>query len=185
MLTYADPATSPTPPGRTHPIVTTPATHAAAIPPRDPAGLACAPPWPAAAFVTSFGYLHGPAPYADITIDVRTHLRDPDIDPCVRELTGRDAVVRARVLAIPGARGLIDGVTTAIRALLATPGGPGRQPVRVAIGCAGGRHRSVVIADDIAARLALAGWETTTTHLDIHRPVLTRRLPALTPEGLS
>lgn len=152
-----------------------PATTLAAIPPQDPPQRRQALAWPAAVVITSFSYLHSPAPYADITVDVRTHLRDPHIDLRVRELTGRDALVRARVLATPGTRGLIDGVTTTVKALLLGPGS-GQRPVRVAIGCAGGRHRSVVLADDIAARLALAGWETATTHLDIHRPVVTRRL---------
>lgn len=173
MITYADPATTPVPPGPTHLTMTT----TGAIPPRAPAGWlrqAAAPAWPAAVIVTSFGYLHGPAPDADITVDVRTHLRDPHIDPRVRELTGHDALVRARVLATPGARGLIEGVTAATRALLHGPGS-GQHPVRVAIGCAGGRHRSVVLADDIAGRLALAGYSAAAEHLDIHHAVVTRR----------
>jgi RNase adaptor protein for sRNA GlmZ degradation len=158
-----------------------PATTLTATPPTHPVPRRRALAWPAAVVVTSFGYLHGPAPYADITLDVRTHLRDPHLDPCVRELTGRDGVVRARVLATPGARGLIEGITTATKALLLGPGSaPECHLVRVAIGCAGGRHRSVVLADHIAARLALAGWEATTTHLDIHRPVVTRQPPTHT-----
>jgi RNase adaptor protein for sRNA GlmZ degradation len=158
-------------------------TTLAAAPPAHPAPRRQALAWPAAVVITSFGYLHGPAPDADITVDVRTHLRDPHIDPCVRELTGRDEVVRARGLATPGARGLIEGITTDTKALLLGPGNaPESHLVRIAIGCAGGRHRSVVLADYIAARLALAGWEATTTHLHIHRPVVTRQPPTPTRE---
>ena len=132
------------------------------------------------ALITSFGYLHGPAPDAEITIDVRTHLRDPHSDPHLRELTGHDPLVRARVLATPGALGLIEGVTTATSALLQGATATGHPLVRVALGCAGGRHRSVVLAEAITERLALAGWAATALHLDIHQALLTHRPP--TPE---
>jgi UPF0042 nucleotide-binding protein len=131
------------------------------------------------ALITSFGYLHGPAPDAEITIDVRTHLRDPHIDPGLRELTGRDAAVRARVLGTPGARGLIEGVASATRALLQSATTTGHPLVRVAIGCAGGRHRSVALAEAITEGLVLAGWDATAMHLDIDQALVTR---PITPE---
>jgi RNase adaptor protein for sRNA GlmZ degradation len=118
------------------------------------------------ALITSFGYLHGPAPDAEITIDVRTHLRDPHSDPRVRELTGHDPLVWTQVLATPGALGLIEGLTTATQALLQGATATGCPLVRVALGCAGGRHRSVVLAEAITERLALAGWAATALHLD-------------------
>lgn len=123
--------------------------------------------------VTSFGYLHGAPPKADITVDVRQHLRDPHIDPAFRRLTGHDTAVVQRVLATPGAAGLIEGLVTAAAALL--PGACATEClVRVAVGCAGGRHRSVVIAGSVAARLALAGWSTEAEHLHIGEPVVDR-----------
>ena len=126
--------------------------------------------------VTSFGYLHGDPPRADVLVDVREHLRDPHVDPAFRELTGHDTAVMERVLATPGASALIDALVAAAAALL--PGArKTRRLVRVAIGCAGGRHRSVVIADAVAARLALAGWATWGTeaeHLHLHLPVVDR-----------
>ena len=108
--------------------------------------------------VTSFGYLHS-TPRADVLVDVREHLRDPHVDPAFRELTGHDTAVMERVLATPGAGALIDALVAAAAALLPGACKTGRL-VRVAIGCAGGRHRSVVIANAVAARLALAGWGT-------------------------
>jgi len=126
--------------------------------------------------VTSFGYLHLHAadpPPAAVLVDVREHLRDPHTDPAFRELTGHDTAVMERVLATPGASALIDALVAAAAALLPGACRTGRL-IRIAVGCAGGRHRSVVIADAIAARLALAGWGTEAVHLHIHRPVVKR-----------
>ena len=123
--------------------------------------------------VASFGYLHGDPPRADVLVDVRDHLRDPHTDPAFRELTGHDTAVMERVLATPGASALIDALAAAAAALLPGACRTGRL-IRIAVGCAGGRHRSVVIADAVAARLALAGWGTEAVHLHIHRPVVKR-----------
>ena len=119
-----------------------------------------------AVLVTSFGYLHS-TPRADVLVDVREHLRDPHVDPAFRALTGHDTAVMERVLSTPGASALIDALVAAAAALLPGARRTGRL-VRVAIGCAGGRHRSVVIADAVAARLALAGWGTEAEHLHLH-----------------
>lgn len=123
--------------------------------------------------IASFGYLHGPAPRADIVVDVREHLRDPHVDPAFRELTGHDPVVRDRVLATPGARGLIAGLARAIGGLHREGG----RTVRVAIGCAGGRHRSVVIAEAIAREItdARADWDVQVRHYHVYEPVVMGR----------
>ena len=123
--------------------------------------------------ISSFSYLHGPAPETDITVDVRRHLRDPHIDPGLRQLTGHDTAVRTHVLATAGASGLIEGVVTAAMALLAGARATGGL-VRVAVGCAGGRHRSVVLVEEIAQRLALAGWGVRIEHLHLHKAVVAR-----------
>lgn len=123
--------------------------------------------------ITSFGYLHDPAPAADITVDVRRHLRDPHVDPTFRELTGTDSAVWDRVLSTPGAVDLVAGITAAVVALMPAARIDGRL-VRVAVGCAGGRHRSVVLAESICDRLGVSGWEAEVEHRDIHRPVVNR-----------
>ncbi len=102
--------------------------------------------------VTSFGYLHDGAPKADVLVDVRDHLRDPHTDPAFRALTGHDTAVMERVLATPGAGALIDALVVAAAAALLPGACKTGRLVRVAIGCVGGRHRSVVIADAVAAR---------------------------------
>ncbi len=118
--------------------------------------------------LVSFGYGHGAPPAAHITVDVRTHFRDPQFDPAQRELTGADKVVRDAVLAMPGARTLVTGIVVVARGYLRAPAS---LPVTVAIGCAGGRHRSVVIADEVAR---LLGPAAVLEHRDIGLPVIER-----------
>jgi len=132
--------------------------------------------------VTSFGYRHltGPVPAADVTVDVREHLRDPQTDPAFRSLTGDDSAVVERVEATPGAAGLLDALTDAVLALAPGACVAGRV-VRVAIGCAGGRHRSVVLATTLADRFA--PWGAELTHLHLRRPVVGAATGDPTPQG--
>lgn len=118
--------------------------------------------------VISFGYGHDGPPGAHLTIDVRTHFRDPHVNPALRHLTAAaDAVVKA-VMGTPGIPALVDSVVAAASAFLAAPS---PAPVTIAIGCVGGRHRSAVIAAEVARRL---GPTATLTHRDISRPLIER-----------
>jgi UPF0042 nucleotide-binding protein len=126
-------------------------------------------PAPAAAAITSFGYLHGAAPRADLTVDLRESYRDPHVDPALRELTAADPRVTAAVLATPGIPALVSAVTAAVRDLL----GSGTLAT-AAIGCAGGRHRSAAVAARVAALLEADGIAVTTVHRDIAKPVVRR-----------
>jgi RNase adaptor protein for sRNA GlmZ degradation len=121
------------------------------------------------AVITSFGYLHGPAPVADVTVDVRAHLRDPHLDSAMRELTGMHQAVRQHVLAC--ADRVVLGLVIMFRELLSVTANP---PVTVAVGCAGGRHRSVVIAEEVARRLRRCDWQVQVHHVHIDRPVVRR-----------
>lgn len=123
--------------------------------------------------VTSFGYLHGPPGDADIVVDVRGHFRDPHVNSRLRELTGHDHDVWVNVLNMPGAFDLIAGITLAASALL-HPARITDRLIRIAIGCAGGRHRSVVLAESIADRLTTEGWRSKTEHRDVGKPVVHR-----------
>ena len=122
--------------------------------------------------VTSFGYLHGDPPPADVTVDLRDWLRDPHVDPAMRELTGLDPAVRDKVELTPGAAELARKVVW-LAATLAGLADEGRQ-VRVALGCAGGRHRSVAVAELVADRLRNVGWWTDVVHRDVGLPVVVR-----------
>jgi RNase adaptor protein for sRNA GlmZ degradation len=119
--------------------------------------------------IISFGYLHGQPPAADITQDMRS-FRDPHVDPAMRQLTGRDEAVIAKVLATSG----IVGVINRLAMECASRSGYGKQPVTVAVGCAGGRHRSVVVADQVARLLREQGYAVTVDHRDIEQPVVNR-----------
>lgn len=116
--------------------------------------------------VISFGYLHGPAPTAHITLDLREHFRDPHVSPELRELTADDQPVIDAVLATPGILTLIDA---AERMVLAFLSGPSAGLVAVAVGCAGGRHRAGVVAAVLAARLGAV-----LDHWHLHLPVVHR-----------
>ncbi len=116
--------------------------------------------------IVSFGYLHGAPPAADITVDLRTHFRDPHVDPALRELTAHDQVVVDAVLSTPGIVQLVDAVVAAVRAFQA---GPSAGPVTVAVGCAGGKHRAGVVAGLLSDRLG-----ANLVHRDLHRPVVYR-----------
>lgn len=127
--------------------------------------------------VTSFGYHWGGPPAAGMTFDLREHFRDPhwDDDRSLRELTGLDAVVRQVVLATPGVRVLVRAVMAAVAGYAQGPHG---LVTAVAVGCAGGRHRSVAVTQEIAVRLTIDGHDVTVRHRDIGRPVVRRDTPA-------
>ncbi|GAA4377312.1 hypothetical protein GCM10023088_37020 [Actinomadura verrucosospora] len=122
--------------------------------------------------VTTFGYLHGDPPAgAHIVLDLRHHFRDPHAVRGLRDLTARDAEVRAAVLATAGIRPLIDATGAAVLAYLS---GPSAGPVMVAVGCAGGRHRAATVGSVLAAMLADLDVPVTLAHRDIAKAVVQR-----------
>lgn len=121
--------------------------------------------------IVSFGFLHGDAPQADIVLDLRRAFRDPHVDPRMRQLTGRDRAVRRAVLGTGGVRRLLRAT---VRQVAAYASGPSFDRIAIGSGCAGGRHRSVVVADQLARRLRRRGHTVTVTHRDIRRPVVQR-----------
>ncbi|MFG1620191.1 ATPase [Nonomuraea wenchangensis] len=128
---------------------------------------------PTAVEITSFGYGHAAAPQADIVVDARRRFRNPHADPAMRELTGLQESVRAHVLATPGVAAVVRR-TAQLAAELTTTTGAAGGPVSVAVGCVGGRHRSVAMAEAIAAELAGAGLPVALVHRDVARPVIQR-----------
>lgn len=118
--------------------------------------------------VISFGYGHGPAPQADFTVDARRCLRNPHHDEAMKQLTGLDEAVFQHVLNTPGALGLIAYTADSAYALA----GATSQPVTVATGCTGGRHRAVALAEGIAAGLRARRVNVHVHHRDIDKPLL-------------
>lgn len=124
--------------------------------------------------ITSFGIPHGEIPEtvgAVLLLDLREALYNPFDDPAIRELTGLNPVVAARVLNSPDAE---DVITDTVGRLLAlreytTPLG---HRADLTIMCKGGRHRSVAIAEEVAARLRVLGIDVEVEHRDIDKPVV-------------
>lgn len=127
---------------------------------------------PADVELVSFGYLHGPAPEAHLVVDMRHHFRDPHVNPALRELTAEHELVMRAVFDTDGVRDLALSVLAAIEAFRA---GPSAGPVRVAVGCAGGRHRSAAMVNYLAMQFRPLGTvKVTTEHRDIGEPVVER-----------
>ncbi|WP_042428074.1 RapZ C-terminal domain-containing protein [Streptacidiphilus anmyonensis] len=121
--------------------------------------------------ITSFGYLHGDPPPAHVTCDLRQHFRDPHWNPELRQLTARDEPVAQAVMTTPGILAVVDALAAMVRAYLA---GPAQAPLKVAIGCAGGRHRSAQVTQALAQLLREEGTAVTVVHRDINLPVVAR-----------
>jgi RNase adaptor protein for sRNA GlmZ degradation len=118
--------------------------------------------------IVSFGYGHGPAPTADVTLDVRRLFRNPASDPVMRHMTGLDRRVAAHVDDTRGVPGTVDEAAMLVHLLA----GIGRE-VTVAFGCSGGRHRSVAMAEQLAVRLRNLGHKSVRVeHRDIGKPLL-------------
>ena len=113
-------------------------------------------------FVTSFAFRRGLPREADLVFDVR-FLSNPHYEPALRPLDGRDAAVAAFIGRDPGLAPLMDGVSALLSALLPRYAAEGKSYLTVALGCTGGRHRSVFVAERLGAWLAEQG-ETVRVH---------------------
>ncbi len=118
--------------------------------------------------VESFGFKHGLPLDADIVMDVR-FLPNPHWEEALRPLTGHDPAVRAFVLDRPESTAFLDRLEDLLGTVLPAYQAEGRSYLTVAIGCTGGRHRSVVIAEELAARLRARGTAVRTSHRDVSR----------------
>ncbi|MCW2932977.1 MAG: hypothetical protein JWM19_3939 [Actinomycetia bacterium] len=116
--------------------------------------------------IMSFGYKYGLPVDADMVADCR-FLPNPHWLPELRSMTGQDAPVRDYVLAQPAAVEFLDAYMKVLNVSLAGFEHEGKRFVALAIGCTGGKHRSVAIAEQVAARLA--GRDVRVTHRDLGR----------------
>lgn len=103
--------------------------------------------------VLSFGFKHGVPPEADLLLDVR-FLPNPHFVPELRPLTGRDQAVRDYLDNAEATRLFLDKTTDLLRFLIPRYAGEGKSYLTVAIGCTGGRHRSIAVAESLRLRLA-------------------------------
>ena len=119
--------------------------------------------------IMSFGFKYGLPPDADLVADMR-FLPNPFWNDDLRALTGEDAAVRDYVLGQPGAREFIDAYAAALHPVLEGYQRENKRNSVVAIGCTGGKHRSVVVARELAERLASEpGVAVRVKHRDLGR----------------
>jgi UPF0042 nucleotide-binding protein len=118
--------------------------------------------------VMSFGFPKGLPREADLVLDLR-FLRNPHYDPALRPLTGRDAAVADFIRQDPGFEPFWQRMTALLDPLLPRYAQEGKKYLTVALGCTGGQHRSVLLAELLAAHLAAQGWRVDLTHRELAR----------------
>ncbi len=116
--------------------------------------------------VSSFGFKRGTPRVVDLMFDVR-FLPNPHWDPELRPQTGLDAPVRDYVFGHDEAGEFLAKATDMLDFLLPHYEAEGKSYLSIAVGCTGGRHRSVAFADAIGAHLSETGVETSVHHRDI------------------
>jgi UPF0042 nucleotide-binding protein len=116
--------------------------------------------------VMSFGFARGVPTSADLVLDMR-FLRNPHWVESLRPGTGKDADVAAYVAADRAYPEAITRIEELLLLLLPRYQAEGKSYVTIAFGCTGGRHRSVHVAERVAARLRDAGFSPTVTHRDL------------------
>lgn len=119
--------------------------------------------------LVSFGFKHGLPVDADMVLDVR-FLPNPHYDPQLRPRSGRDPAVAEYVLRAPVTRRFLELLLPLLDFLLPRYVGEGKSQLVLAVGCTGGRHRSVVIVERLAQHLRRPGYRITTVHRDCDLP---------------
>ena len=120
------------------------------------------------ATVVSFGYKYGVPVDADLIVDVR-FLPNPFWIPELRDLTGRDDEVRDYVLGQQDAETFLDAYARVLQIIGAGYRRESKRYLTLGVGCTGGKHRSVVMAQQLADRLAASGVQATVVHRDLGR----------------
>ncbi|GAA0663341.1 UPF0042 nucleotide-binding protein [Sphingomonas insulae] len=116
--------------------------------------------------IQSFGFARGLPRNADLVFDMR-FLRNPHWDPVLRPGTGLDPDVAAYVAADPAYAAAMEQIGALLELLIPRYRAEGKSYVSVGIGCTGGRHRSVHVAEHLADRLRAAGFSPTIMHRDL------------------
>ncbi|MCU1586529.1 MAG: putative P-loop ATPase protein [Frankiales bacterium] len=118
--------------------------------------------------VMSFGYKYGLPVDADLVVDCR-FLPNPHWVPELRPRTGQDPEVRDYVLGQPGATEFLDRYEALVRLLAGGYLREGKRYVLLAVGCTGGKHRSVAMSEQLGQRLSGGDIEVQVQHRDLGR----------------
>lgn len=113
----------------------------------------------------SFGFKHGLPRETNVLFDVR-FLRNPYFEPELTSLDGRDPAVARYVLDTPEAKALLDRIEEFLRFALPQFQRERKLYLTVAVGCTGGRHRSVAVVEELHGRIN-ANWNTLVKHRDL------------------
>ena len=118
--------------------------------------------------VISFGFRWGIPSHADVVLDVR-FLPNPYFVPELKSLTGLDPRVRDYVLGHEDARAFVDKAADLCTFLIPRYRAEGKSYLTLALGCTGGKHRSVSIAGALAAKLGRSGTDVRVWHRDVEK----------------
>lgn len=118
--------------------------------------------------ISSFGFKYGIPLDADHVIDVR-FLSNPYWVTELRHLTGQDAPVAEYVLALPGASAFIEGYADVLEPIMAGYLAEQKHYLTIAVGCTGGKHRSVAMSIRLGELLRAKGFSVRTVHRDLGR----------------
>jgi UPF0042 nucleotide-binding protein len=119
-------------------------------------------------YVTSFGYRHGVPTDSDLVFDVR-FLPNPNYIAQFKKLSGRHPSVARYIRSFPQTTEFIERITQLLVYLLPHYIREGKSYLTIAFGCTGGRHRSVMMTDEIRRRLTQFGFRVKATHRDIEK----------------
>jgi UPF0042 nucleotide-binding protein len=116
--------------------------------------------------VVSFGFKYGVPPEADMVFDAR-FLPNPNFVPQLRRLTGADARVVDFLQKQPETTTFLRRITSLVTFVLPRHEKEGRSYVTIAVGCTGGRHRSVMLANALGKTVEKKGYRTRVYHRDV------------------
>ena len=120
------------------------------------------------ATIMSFGFKYGIPVDSDMVADLR-FLPNPYWDPNLKDLTGLDAAVNDRVVSNPEAQDFLTKYAQIFELVSKGYVREGKRFVTIAMGCTGGKHRSVAMVENLSARLVKSGVEVRVVHRDLGR----------------
>ncbi|HWZ33970.1 MAG TPA: RNase adapter RapZ [Bryobacteraceae bacterium] len=118
--------------------------------------------------VNSFGYRHGVPGDSDLVFDVR-FLPNPNYIPAFKHLSGKHPSVARYIRSFPQSMEFIERISDLLIYLIPHYIREGKSYLTISFGCTGGKHRSVMIANEIRKRLHAAGFRVKETHRDVKK----------------
>jgi UPF0042 nucleotide-binding protein len=131
----------------------------------------------------SFAFSAGLPQEADMVFDAR-FLRNPHYDPILRPRTGLDSKVAAYIQADPDYEAFTSRMDALLNLVLPRFVGEGKKYATIAIGCTGGRHRSVHLVDRLGLQLRNLNWNVNITHRELNRERISDNATAITTGGM-